>query len=412
MYIAAERRTSICALDDFMLVRPLGATAGGYVMERNGRLSDKFNLLIERSSLSGTLKLPPSKSHSMRWLTLASMDPEPTKIEMWEVGEDVQALIDCLIKLGLEWDGSIFKGGELRPPNGILDCKNSGTALRFLIGQSATCEFPITLDGDSSLRTRSSLQLLESLDLVKEQGNEYPIHIKGPFSKPVVEIDVSNTSQFYSSLLLMAPRTKGFEILAKGSAVSRKHSELTWDLCKITGAQVPGKPWIVNCPDVEIPPDASMMAFAKLSGLMTSNQPDLSDSIGHSLDKNMLRDSNDLITPMAAWLALGEGGTISGASHAALKESNRITKTVEMLSQFGIISIPNQDGIKIEGGQKPSKPKELVRTFGDHRIQMTAVILASICGGCVEGANLHEVAWPSYLQQLEECGLKYEMVQP
>ena len=70
----------------------------------------------------------------------------------------------------------------------------------------------------------------------------------------------------------------------------------------------------VNCPDVSVPPDASMMAFAKLSGLNVENKPANVDSIGHSLENNQLRDSNDLITPMAAWLALGEGGTISGAN--------------------------------------------------------------------------------------------------
>lgn len=88
-------------------------------------------LEINPSNLSGLLKLPPSKSHSMRWLTLASMDNKPTRISMWEIGEDVQALIDCLSKLGIEWDGEVMKGGELRQPSSKLDCKNSGTALRF-----------------------------------------------------------------------------------------------------------------------------------------------------------------------------------------------------------------------------------------------------------------------------------------
>ncbi len=114
-------------------------------------------LEIEPSNLSGSLKLPPSKSHAMRWLTLASMDHNPTKIVMWEIGEDVQAMLDCLCALGMFWDGEIFTGGELSEPGKKLDCKNSGTALRFLIAQSATCNFPIVLDGDSSLRARSSL---------------------------------------------------------------------------------------------------------------------------------------------------------------------------------------------------------------------------------------------------------------
>ena len=368
----------------------------------------KNTLIIEQSTLSGIVKLPPSKSHSMRWITLASMDSKPTQIDMWEVGEDVQALIDCLIKLGLKWDGLTFTGGELSKPNAILNCKNSGTALRFLIGQTSTCDFETTLDGDSSLRARTSLQLLDSLNISvkRNKESELPISIRGPFKNQKVEIEVNETSQYHSSLLLMAPRTSGFEIVTKGQAVSRKHSELTWNLCKMTGASVPGQSWIVNCPDVEIPADASMMAFAKLAGLDVSNKPKESDSIGHSLENSLLRDSNDLITPMAAWMALGQGGVISGASHAALKESNRITKTVEMLSKFGIISIATDDGISVEGGQKPERPEGVVRTYGDHRIQMTAVILASICGGEIEGQNLHKIAWPSFIEQLMKCGLK------
>ena len=365
-------------------------------------------LEINPSELSGLLKLPPSKSHSMRWLTLASMDNNPTRISMWEVGEDVQALLDCLSSMGIEWDGEVMKGGELRPPSSTLNCKNSGTALRFLIGQAATCDFKIVLDGDSSLRARSSLLLPKSLGVdvtTKSNDCEYPMEITGPFNLESVEIDVSKTSQFHSSVLLMTPRTNGLVITTKGDAVSRNHSDLTWDLCKRTGAEIPGKPWVVTCPDVIIPPDASMMAFAKLANLGVENAPLSSESIGHFLDSTELRDSNDLITPMAAWLALGEGGTITGAKHAAYKESNRITRTADLLSQFSIDSTINSDGLSIPGGQQPKRPDGIVETYDDHRIQMTAILLASICGGSVEGSNLHKVAWPSYLDQLIDCGL-------
>ena len=367
------------------------------------------NLLeIEPSVLSGTLRLPPSKSHSMRWLTLASMDESATKIEMWEIGEDVQAMIDCLTDLGIKWDGLTMTGGELNPPSAVLDCKNSGTALRFLIAQAATCGFPITLDGDASLRARSSLHLVESLQIKAKsfsESSEYPLQLTGPFSAKSVSIDVSKTSQFHSALMLMAPRTNGFKIETNGDAVSRKHSDLTWDLCKRTGAINPGESWQVNCPDVVIPSDASMMAFAKLAGLDVENPPDVTDAIGHDLEKKFLRDSNDLIIPMAAWLALGEGGTISGAKHAAFKESNRITKTAELLAKFGIKSTITDDGITVHGGQTPVRPQGIVETFDDHRIQMTAVLLASKCGGIIEGANLHKVAWPSFLEQLINLGL-------
>jgi len=349
--------------------------------------------VIEPSILSGVLKLPPSKSHAMRWITLASMDENPTKIVMWEIGNDVQALIDCWRKLGLEWNGNTMNGGKLSRPDGVLDCVNSGTALRFMIAQAATCNFPIALDGDESLRARKSLHLIKSLGLSLSKGtdsSEYPLEIHGPFNKELVELDVSETSQFHSAVMLMAPRTNGFTLLTKGDAVSRLHSSLTWDLCQLTGAEEPGVPWVVNCPDVDIPPDASMMAFAKLASLDVENPPSEFESIGHSLENSILRDSNDLITPMAAWLSMSNGGVISEAAHAAHKESNRITRTVEMLSQFGIESSATSDGIIVKGGQVPRRPEGIVATYGDHRIQMTAVILAGICGGIIEGPDLHE----------------------
>ena len=377
----------------------------------DGRVGDDSVIVIRPSKLSGSLKLPPSKSHAMRWLTLASMDEVPTRIEMWEIGEDVKALIDCLAGMGIEWDGNILKGGELQQPDSFLDCKNSGTAMRFLIAQAATCEFPVTLDGDASLRARSSLQLVESLgvEYSKEYDNqEYPLCLLGPVREDKIEIDVSKTSQFHSAILLIAPRCKGFDLVTIGDAVSRKHSSLTWDMCKLTGAVQPGRPWVVSCPDVTVPADASMMAFAKLSGLEVDNAPHESDLIGHNLEQNEIRDSNDLISPMAAWLALGDGGKITGAGHAAYKESNRITKTVEILSRFGLESTANQDGLTIPGGQIPRMPQGIVETYDDHRLQMTAIILASICGGTIRSSNLHKVAWPSFLDQLVSCGLIIE----
>jgi len=111
---------------------------------------------------------------------------------------------------------------------------------------------------------------------------------------------------------------------------------------------------------------------------------------------------------MAAWLALGDGGKITGAGHAAYKESNRITKTVEILSRFGLESTANQDGLTIPGGQIPRTPQGIVETYDDHRLQMTAIILASICGGTIRSSNLHKVAWPSFLDQLVSCGLIIE----
>ena len=98
-------------------------------------------------------------------------------------------------------------------------------------------------------------------------------------------------------------------------------------------------------------------------------------------------------------MALSGGGRLRGASHAKHKESNRIISTASLLNAFGLRCNIEDDGLSIEGFQSLKKPSALLETFGDHRIQMTAVILATHTGGTVEGPRLHKIADPGFLQR-------------
>ena len=114
-----------------------------------------------------------------------------------------------------------------------------------------------------------------------------------------------------------------------------------------------------------------------------------------------LNHANDLITPLAAAMAVGGGGVIMGASHAQYKESDRIECTVELLSKFSIDVERTEDGLRISGGQQLAAPQSIVPTFGDHRMQMTAVTLATKVGADIEGANLHEVSFPQFIDVIQ-----------
>ena len=113
-----------------------------------------------------------------------------------------------------------------------------------------------------------------------------------------------------------------------------------------------------------------------------------------------LRDANDLLPPLAAILALSGGGRLRGAAHAKHKESNRIRSTKKLLEAFGLTASIEDDGLSIEGGQALTMPDSLVDTYGDHRIQMTAVLLATQTGAMVEGPRLHRIADPEFLNRL------------
>ena len=114
------------------------------------------------------------------------------------------------------------------------------------------------------------------------------------------------------------------------------------------------------------------------------------------------------LPPLAALLSLGSGGRITGAAHAVHKESNRLSRTVELLSCFGIKATLFDDGIEVEGNQKPISPKQPVPTFDDHRLFMTAVLLASNTGGEVIGHTLHHVADEGFVQRLLDAGVGIE----
>tara|TARA_B110000914_G_scaffold224719_1_gene243255 strand:+ start:622 stop:1749 length:1128 start_codon:yes stop_codon:yes gene_type:complete len=369
-------------------------------------------ITVFASELSGVLELPCSKSHALRWLILAANDPSPTRIIMSELGEDVVSMIGCLEKLGIRYDSNTIYGGELTEPSSALDVGNSGTALRFLIAQCATCNFEVLLDGDDSLRLRSSRGLCLSLSL---DGDKVPLYSGSKTVEQNIEVDVSNSSQFLSALLLATPRMDGARRISTiGRAVSRRHSDLTWRLCQETGAKDWGQPWLVKCPDeVMIPADASMMAFALLAGMNVSNPPAEEDSLGHEVlfqsgDVYDLRDANDLVPPLAAHLCLTSGGVIRGAAHASLKESNRLSRTVELLHSFGLEVEEHADGFNIRGNQRVLPPNDVVKTHGDHRLQMTALILGLQVGAQIEGAELHRVAWPSFVEQLSALGAKIQ----
>jgi len=346
----------------------------------------------------------------------------------------------------------------LKPPISVLHAGNSGTALRILMALCARFEVPVMLDGDASLRSRNHdvmIGTLKQMGLKVSHGagvEGLPLLVEGPWRPPEsMELDVSTSSQPMTAWHLAAPALPSeMKIHAVGQGVSLRHSGLTQALCERTGAasdlhdgQL--KPWIPSFGDatVELPLDASMLSFAclaaRVSGafLELNGLPEPEDALGNELLLNIapslglvinrssislsgpsspievnLQHANDLITPLAALLAIGAGGSIVGAEHAAFKETDRTHGTTALLAQFGLESTFEDGVLSVKGGQSIMQPESLVRTFGDHRMQMTALVLALGCKETVlvEGSDLHEVADPEAVQRWRDAGVSIEAI--
>ena len=428
-------------------------------------------------------RLPPSKSHAIRWLALAAQSEQKVVIHnLAHAGQDILSMRRCLGQLGVRITdlndlGEALVSGDdssenppqgtvswcvegvgvtgLKLPTSVLDAGNSGTALRILMALCARLNGSVTVDGDASLRSRNHDVLTGALQQLGvkvariEGGENLPLRLEGPWNPTgSLTLDISTSSQPTTALCLAAAALpSSIKLENQGIGVSLRHSELTKLLCEQTGASSSiheGElhPWTpkIDGSSTVLPPDASMLSFAFLAAKVAESVdvdhlPEKRDALGHEVlfefapffglqlkDSTItnvsggqhaivdLRHGNDLITPVAALLALAKGGEIIGAEHAAYKETDRTRGTVALLKQFGLDASFADGRLVVPGGQELVSPKGLVRTFGDHRMQMTALVLAMGCTGdvTIEGSQLHEVADPEALTRWRLAGAEIE----
>jgi 5-enolpyruvylshikimate-3-phosphate synthase len=67
-------------------------------------------------------------------------------------------------------------------------------------------------------------------------------------------------------------------------------------------------------------------------------------------------------------------------------------------------SSATEDGIEVPGGQVPARPESPVQTYGDHRIAMTAMVLASKVGGSIVNPEISAVTDPGFIERLTGLG--------
>ena len=406
--------------------------------------------------------LPPSKSHMIRMLAIASIHDGTTNLLVrGKLGLDIESMISCLITLGVGIervstdDGLVItvdgvgKNGFTKP-NSEVNCGNSGTALRIILGLVASLNEQVTVSGDDSLSIRDNNSMLESLSqsgvyTEKITDINLPVTIRGPWfegQKNVqnISVDCSKSSQPLTSWMIASALFPcDVKLYPTGKMVSNQHYQLTQNLCNKFGANITNQGEYFSLPkwspkldtQLLIPGDASMVGFAilltKLHNCQTQiyNWPASKDTLGNDMLQIMspamgikwvgdkivndelfeyaiydLTDCNDLITPLSAILALSGGGKINGISHTIYKESNRIEKTIEVLGCFGLKVKFEDNSLLIDGQQSPNAPTSPVNCYNDHRLYMTAVLLASKFGGDLIGRGLHSVADMDFLQRL------------
>ena len=188
--------------------------------------------------LSGVANVPGDKSISHRSLILGAMAVGKTHITGLLEGEDVLDTATAMEAFGAtvtnhgggEWTVSGVGVGGFAEPENVIDCGNSGTGVRLIMGAMATSPITVTFTGDASLNGRPMGRVTDPLELfgtqaVGRQGGRLPMTLVGAVEPVPVRYTVPVPSaQVKSAVLLAGLNAPGQTVVIEKEA-TRDHTE-------------------------------------------------------------------------------------------------------------------------------------------------------------------------------------------
>jgi 3-phosphoshikimate 1-carboxyvinyltransferase len=418
--------------------------------------------------LAGRVVVPGDKSISHRAALFGALAQGRTEITGYLEGEDCLATLKAVRALGAEvtrkGPGHYFVDGAglegLSEPEDVIDCGNSGTGARLLVGVLAGQPFWTILTGDESLRSRPMDRVAEPLRRMgatvvgRREGSRLPLAVRG--ARPLKALTYASpvaSAQVKTALLLAGLWADG-PVTIREPAQSRDHTER---MLGGFGARLavspegvtltPGAP--LRGQTVAVPGDISSAAFFLVAGAImpgaeltvahvgtnptrtgvlevlaamgaavrheTTSGPgsaaepaaDLvvrggalrGAEIGGALIPRLI----DEVPILAVAAAVAEGPTeIRDAAELRVKESDRIRAVATELSKMGARVSERPDGLRIEGSTRLRGA--VVKSGGDHRMAMALVIAGLLADGetVVEDTDCIATSFPGFLTAVND----------
>ena len=405
------------------------------------RLEIKKNTINKGSAAEA----PHSKSMAHRLLICAGMADGISTVRGVDISTDILATIDCLRSLGADIK-EVTESGQERENIGIarnltlmvsgtapgsakgtvMQCRESGSTLRFITPLSALSGQEITLTGTSTLLSRP-MSVYE--DLFKEKGltmhrTEDAMLVSGSLPAGTYTVPGNVSSQFISGLLFALPLLNGdSRIVIKGRAESRPYIDMTIEALSQFGVwtgweqdghilTVPGGQ-TYKAHDAEVEGDWSGASFlyalgAEVTGLdHNSSQGDkVCLEYFRKLDEGPaeldIADCPDLGPVLAAYAALRHGCTLTGTGRLKYKESDRAAVLREELAKFGVGSDIQENSMIIGNGAEA--PAEILCGHDDHRVVMALAVMCAETGGVIDGAEAVTKSFPDFFDRMRELG--------
>ena len=410
--------------------------------------------------LRGHAAVPGDKSISHRALILGALAEGETRIEGLPESADVLATAAALRAFGVDVTRAAegcctIRGSQWRAPGAPIDCGNSGTAARLLMGAAAAFPIDVTFTGDASLSARPMDRVLAPLRLmgIRANGHRLPLTIHGGGLQGIDYQSPHASAQVKSAILLAGLNAEG-EVSVTEAAKSRDHTER---LLPAFGCDVEveddtirlGPNRRLTGTDIMIPGDPSSAAFPLVAALLVPG----SDVTVHGVLMNPLRTGLfrtllemgaalnvanrrlvggeevadvtarhsplravdvpadrvpsmiDEYPVLAVAAACATGRTVMhGLAELRVKESDRLAATVAGLGRCGVHAEVAGDTLIVEGGEVPGGAT--VASDGDHRIAMSFLVLglAARAPVTVDRPEMIATSFPGFAELMASLG--------
>ncbi len=390
--------------------------------------TDSLEIQPLQKPLDVEVSVPGSKSYTNRALLVAALANGKSHLTSALFSDDTDYMAQALCKLGVSIQADpkaasfvvAGNGGRVPVDGAELYIGNSGTTSRSITSYVALGNGTFTIDGDAPMRqSRPMADLLDALGQLGIDARSrfangcLPIEVQAKgFSGGKIRLDASKSSQFLTSLLLVAPYADNGLEIEMISEFKTEYIDITMAVMQAFGIEVKhdeyrhfrvaGGQCYTPC-TYAIEPDASNASYFFAAAALTGGRVRVADIAADSaqgdihfvdvLEKmgctvnryangvevigpDQLRGINvdmkamsDTSLTLAAIAPFAKGPVrIRNIEHTRWQETDRIAAMVAQLRRLGVEVEEHQDGVTIA----PSKPKSSsIDTYKDHRVAMS-----------------------------------------
>ena len=435
---------------------------------------------LSSSSLKGVVSIPGDKSISHRSLILGALAIGQTRITGLLEGQDVLDTAKAMVAFGAvvekndqsEWLVDGVGVGGFAEPSTVVDCGNSGTGVRLIIGAMSTTPINATFTGDHSLNSRPMERVTNPLSkfgvtTFGRSKGRLPMTVIGARSPIPVKYDVPVPSAQVKSALLLAALNAPGETIITEKETTRDHTErmLSSFGADISVENISNRRSIKLCGHSElngqnicVPSDPSSAAFPICAAIIVEGSDILVPNItlnetraglyktliemGANLSfENEREESGEPVADIRACFspdmkgvevpperaasmideypilsvvaANATGKTIMrGVKELRVKESDRIDVMAKGLRTNGVFVDEGEDWWAVKGnGMGSVKGGSICQTFLDHRIAMSFLVLGLSSQNYVEIDDCLPIktSFPNFIELMLEIGANMEV---